>query len=188
MPAPRILIIAGDLVEQDVDAIVNAANNDLVLGTHGRSIIVLDDIAPLEAGDPVASADDAQLFPIRPATEIYEWRMLPFPGSAKFAAPNPPVGALVSYMLKDAAPVTMAGSATMTSRTGPSGGVGGTVADSSRTVKIQVFAADGALVQEMTGPAGKGMHRVIWNLRYQFKAPPPPDEEGWFGTPRAPYR
>lgn len=32
MPAPRILIIAGDLVEQNVDAIVNAANNDLVLG------------------------------------------------------------------------------------------------------------------------------------------------------------
>jgi O-acetyl-ADP-ribose deacetylase (regulator of RNase III) len=32
MRAPRIVIIAGDLVEQDVDAIVNAANNDLVLG------------------------------------------------------------------------------------------------------------------------------------------------------------
>ena len=32
MPAPRIVIIAGDLVEQDVDAIINAANNDLVLG------------------------------------------------------------------------------------------------------------------------------------------------------------
>jgi O-acetyl-ADP-ribose deacetylase len=32
MPAPRIVIIAGDLVEQDVDAIVNAANNELVLG------------------------------------------------------------------------------------------------------------------------------------------------------------
>jgi len=32
MPAPRILIIAGDLVEQEVDAIVNAANSDLVLG------------------------------------------------------------------------------------------------------------------------------------------------------------
>ena len=26
------MIISGDLVEQDVDAIVNAANNDLVLG------------------------------------------------------------------------------------------------------------------------------------------------------------
>lgn len=32
MHAERILIIDGDLVEQDVDAIVNAANNDLVLG------------------------------------------------------------------------------------------------------------------------------------------------------------
>ena len=32
MRAPRIVIVSGDLVEQDVDAIVNAANNDLVLG------------------------------------------------------------------------------------------------------------------------------------------------------------
>lgn len=32
MPATRVVIIAGDLTEQDVDAIVNAANNDLVLG------------------------------------------------------------------------------------------------------------------------------------------------------------
>jgi len=32
MHAPRIVIVAGDLVEQDVDAIINAANNDLILG------------------------------------------------------------------------------------------------------------------------------------------------------------
>lgn len=32
MPSPRIVIISGDLVEQDVDAIVNAANSDLALG------------------------------------------------------------------------------------------------------------------------------------------------------------
>src|ERR1700693_2640881 len=32
MVAPRIVIISGDLVEQEVDAIVNAANNELVLG------------------------------------------------------------------------------------------------------------------------------------------------------------
>jgi O-acetyl-ADP-ribose deacetylase (regulator of RNase III) len=32
MPAPRIVIISGDLVEQEVDAIVNAANSELVLG------------------------------------------------------------------------------------------------------------------------------------------------------------
>jgi O-acetyl-ADP-ribose deacetylase (regulator of RNase III) len=32
MSAPRIVIIAGDLVEQKVDAIINAANNELILG------------------------------------------------------------------------------------------------------------------------------------------------------------
>jgi O-acetyl-ADP-ribose deacetylase (regulator of RNase III) len=32
MSAPRIVIMTGDIVEQDVDAIVNAANSDLVLG------------------------------------------------------------------------------------------------------------------------------------------------------------
>lgn len=177
-------IASGNMPRVIVDRIiVNERNNDLVLGTHGRSIIVLDDIAPLEAGDPVASTDDVQLFPIRPATEIYEWRMLPFPGSAKFAAPNPPTGAFVSYTLKDAAPVTMAGSATRAD----SGIKGGVPSDSVRTLKIQVFAADGALVQEMTGPGGKGTHRIVWDLRYQFKVPPPADEEGWFGTLRAPY-
>ena len=32
MPAPRIVIITGDLLEQEVDVIVNAANSDLMLG------------------------------------------------------------------------------------------------------------------------------------------------------------
>lgn len=32
MPTGRIVITVGDLTDQDVDAIVNAANNDLVLG------------------------------------------------------------------------------------------------------------------------------------------------------------
>jgi hypothetical protein len=176
-------LAGGNMPRVIVDrVIVNERTNDLVLGTHGRSIIILDDIAPLEAGDPLAAADDMQLFPIRLATEIYEWRMLPFPGSAKFAAPNPPTGALISYSLKDEAPVMMAGAPGGRAPADTTAHV-----DSTRSVKIQVLAADGAVVQELLGPGTKGMHRVVWDLRHQFKVPSPPDEEGWFGTLRAPY-
>src|SRR5437867_11359199 len=35
----RVVIITGDLVEQEVDAVVNAANNDLVLGGGGAGAI-----------------------------------------------------------------------------------------------------------------------------------------------------
>lgn len=150
--------------------IVNERTNDLILGTHARGIIVLDDIAALQAGDPTLARDAVQLFPVRPATQIYEWRALPFPGAANFAAPNPPVGAFVNYFLKD----------------DPPGAANGGTGD-ERTVRIQVLGADGSVVQEMQGPGTKGMHRVVWDLRNQFKVPPPPDEYGWFGTLRAPY-
>jgi O-acetyl-ADP-ribose deacetylase (regulator of RNase III) len=63
MHAPRILIIAGDLVEQEVDAIVNAANNDLVLGggvagairSRGGPTIQreCDEHGPVKVGDAV---------------------------------------------------------------------------------------------------------------------------------------
>ena len=63
MRAPRILIIAGDLVEQEVDAIVNAANNDLVLGggvagairSRGGPTIQreCDEHGPVKVGDAV---------------------------------------------------------------------------------------------------------------------------------------
>ena len=176
-------LASGNMPRVIVDrVIVNERNNDLVLGTHGRSIIVLDDIAPLEAGDPVVASEDVQLFPIRPATEIYEWRMLPFPGSAKFAAPNPPTGALISYSLKSEGAVTMAGSPALAANAPRS-----VRTDSVTSVKIQVLAPDGSLVQELAASGTPGVHRVVWDLRHQFKVPPPPDEEGWFGTLRAPY-
>src|ERR1700738_2141609 len=61
MSATTIVIIAGDLVEQDVDAIVNAANNDLILGggvagairTRGGDVIQAECTAhgPVKVGE-----------------------------------------------------------------------------------------------------------------------------------------
>lgn len=164
-------LASGNVPRVIVDRIlINERTNDLVLGTHGRSIIVLDDITPLQMGEPIAETLDVQLFAPRAATEIYEWRVLPTPGASKFAAPNPPTGTFVTYWLRDDPPPLAAPSK-----------------DSARTVTIRVTASDGSLVQELTGPDAKGMHRVVWDLRHQFAVAPPEDEGGWFGTLRAPY-
>jgi photosystem II stability/assembly factor-like uncharacterized protein len=140
--------------------IVNERTNDLVLATHGRGIIILDDITPFERWDTNASAD-AQLFPPRQATEVYQWRDLPLPGARTFMAPNAPVGSLIYYSLGDA--------------------------DTTSTVRIRIHSPNGGVVRELSGPGNAGIHRVLWDLRMQFAIVPPASDSGFYGPPRAPY-
>ncbi|MEP6492464.1 MAG: hypothetical protein ABJF01_07295 [bacterium] len=142
--------------------IVNPQNNDLILGTHGRGVIILEDIAPLDNPASASPGDAVQLFPMRAATEVQTYRDLPWPGGDTFVAPNSPIGSYVSYSINSE----------------PS---------SPARVQIQVIAPDGSVVDELTGPDAKGTFRVLWDLRYQFKYVPPPADSGFYGPPRAPY-
>ncbi|PYP65627.1 MAG: hypothetical protein DMD26_10390 [Gemmatimonadetes bacterium] len=151
---------AGGLPHVMVDRAV--INGDLVLGTHGRGVIILDDIAPLETWDASSSAAEVQLFPVRDAMEVYQWRDLPLPGARTFMTPNKPLGALITYYLaKDT--------------------------DGSAAVRIRVLGADNKVVREMAGPSTRGMHRVEWDLRTQFAFVPPPEDSGYYGPPRSPF-
>src|SRR5262249_22340390 len=72
------------------DIAIHPRENDLILGTHGRSLWVLDDITPLEQMSESVAASAAHLFDIRPATM---WRIYNHKGSTgnkTFAAQNPP--------------------------------------------------------------------------------------------------
>ena len=149
----------GRLPHVMVDRVV--INGDLVVGTHGRGVYILDDVSPLEARD-TSTSSEAQLFPVRDAMEVYQWRDLPLPGRRTFMAPNSPLGALITYSL-------------------PVGG------DHSAPVRIRVRAGDNRVVRELTGPATPGMHRVEWDLRTQFAFVPPPEDSGYYGVPRSPY-
>ena len=141
-------------------AIVDERTNDLVLATHGRGVIILDDIAALEHGRADTLSADVQLFPLRDVTEVYQWRDQPPIGGRVFTAPNVPLGALVTYALG---------------------------AGSDGAVRIRVIGPDGAVVRELTGAGTPGMHRVEWDLRTQFAFVPPPEDSGFYGPPRSPY-
>jgi photosystem II stability/assembly factor-like uncharacterized protein len=154
-------LVRGNLPRVRIDDIlVNPRTNDLILGTHGRSIIVLDDMTMLEKTDAAVIAEDAHLFPIAPATQYYEMRMLPSPGAAKYSGPNPPYGALITYYLKSDPPAPKS------------------------KVTIKVLDKDGHVVRELDGPDQRGYNRVAWDLRYPLTYTPTDQDQGWFGPPK----
>jgi hypothetical protein len=141
--------------------VVNPRTNDLVLGTHGRSIYILEDVSPLETWDLTAT-DPVRLFPVRDAIEVYQWRDQPLPGARTFTAPNATLGTFVTYSLAN-------------------DGEGAVPA------QIRILAGDGRVVRELSGPSTRGMHRVEWDLRMQFAFVPPASDSGFYGPPRPPF-
>ncbi len=78
--------------------------NDLVIGTHGRSFWILDDISPLRQIDSTVTSADVFLY--KPATAIRMnsegFQGTPLPPEIP-TAKNPPDGAIVDFYLKTAA-------------------------------------------------------------------------------------
>ena len=94
----------GNMPPVRVDRVIlNDATNDLIVATHGRGIIVLDDVASLEAGSAPVARGDVKLLPVRSATTAYEWRDLPWAAPNAFVAPNPPLGTYITYSIGEIA-------------------------------------------------------------------------------------
>ncbi len=71
-------------------------DNDLVLGTHGRSIWILDDLTPIREWSKEVAGDPVHLFPAQPAIR---WEHRPrFHGEG--LGQNPPKGAILNYSLR----------------------------------------------------------------------------------------
>jgi len=85
-------------------------DDDVVVGTHGRGIWILDDITPLRQIDAKTADSEATLFKPQTALRV-RWNTnpdTPLPPDEP-RLPNPPQGAIINYYLKSAAsaPVTL---------------------------------------------------------------------------------
>jgi hypothetical protein len=133
-------------------------DDDLVVGTHGRSIWILDDLAAVR--QPAPSDAAAHLWPLASAVR---WQ---FPGAGnvgRFREPgtdNPPSGAVAWFHLKDApgkSPVKL----TITTAAGRP--------VASYTGKAKVSEPD----EDDDGPpkrefeATAGLNKFVWDLTYQ---------------------
>jgi photosystem II stability/assembly factor-like uncharacterized protein len=74
-------------------------NDDLVVGTHGRSIYILDDLQPVREMTPAVVDTDVALLTVPEATR---WRGGDGHWASKYGAfANPPMGASIYYYLKE---------------------------------------------------------------------------------------
>ncbi|HXG90812.1 MAG TPA: hypothetical protein VNN73_00390 [Blastocatellia bacterium] len=121
------------------DLTIHPRDNDLIIGTHGRGVWILDSIAPLQQLAEARNAD-AYLFDIRPATRYQIWGKDANLGQKTFAAQNPPYGAMIDYYLK---------------------------ADASGPVTITVADKSGKVIRTIRNAPNKaGVNRAVWDLRY----------------------
>lgn len=140
--------------------------DDLILGTHGRSIWILDDISPLRERTAARMKEALLLQPV-PAYRVFRstWTDTPLPPDEPLGA-NPPAGAILDYFLPR---------------------------DEKGVVTLEVLDNQGVLVRRYRSddppamskeeldrelipqywiemprilPKTRGMHRWVWDLRY----------------------
>ncbi len=152
------------------DIAIHPRENDLILGTHGRSIWVFDDLTPIEKMSSDVIASDLTLFDVRQAT-LWHLRLRRWSAGQKmFTANNPPYGAILNYYLKEAVPPEPPK---------PGADEKEKVAAAQKKegmVKITVADKDGKVVREVEGPGKSGVNRTSWDLRGNSPAEPTPEQ------------
>jgi hypothetical protein len=162
-------------------------DDDLVVGTHGRSFYILDDITPLRQINTATAGADVHLFTPQDAIR-FRWNKntdTPLPPDEP-AGQNPPDGAILHYSLKAPA----------------------------KTVSLEILDAQGAVVRKYSSddppeplvegrnipdywirphqslsPAA-GLHRFVWDVHHERPAVREfnyPMTATYMNTPRTPY-
>jgi photosystem II stability/assembly factor-like uncharacterized protein len=124
------------------DLMIHPRDNDLIVGTHGRGIWILDDISPIQQATDKILSTEAFLFDNgRPGTHWLSLRRGGYGrGNLYFAGENPPFGAKISFYLKD---------------------------KPADPVEIEITDATGNLKTAYTvKDAEAGMNHLMWDMKF----------------------
>ena len=144
------------------DVVVHPRDGDLVLATHGRSVMIADDVTPLQQLTEDVMGEDVFLFEPR---EAVRWKQDPrksrsVTGDKVLRGENAPPGTAIHYWLREA-----------------SGDMQLTVTD----------VATGELFRDLEPVGNSGINRVRWNLRGNRREGPPEGGGGFrFGRGQGP--
>jgi photosystem II stability/assembly factor-like uncharacterized protein len=136
-----------------MDLAIHPREQSLVLGTHGRGIMIIDDLTPLRQITPDILASDIRFLD----TQDYIIRELPgaqkFNGDDEFVGPSPKEAAQVVYFLKKR--------------------------HLFGKMDLKIYDTAGNMIQELPAGVRKGINVVYWSIRMKPpKVPVSPQLEG----------
>ena len=181
------------------DLEIHRRENDLVAVTFGRGFYILDDYTPLREIAPDGLGESPRIFAPRQALHYNESMELGYPGKGFqgdgfFTAPNPPKGAIFTYVLGEDVKSLRDRRREAEKETEESGGavsypdweeLRAEDREPDPLVYLTVRDAEGNVVRRIEGAMSAGIHRASWDLRYPPADPASltPPQFSPFGSP-----
>jgi photosystem II stability/assembly factor-like uncharacterized protein len=188
-----------------MDMAIQPREQDLVIGTHGRAIYILDDIRPLRELTDEVAAEPIHLFTIG---DTRQYQAAPDAGGFAFGATeyrgdSRPYGAILNVWLSDKTlphPVDEKERERKEKERAAKPAAETKAKDvdkekdkdkekeKPKEILIRIAGADGRVIRNFTAPAKQGLNRIVWNLRRDASRtfPVPPEFAGNNPNPAGP--
>jgi len=152
-----------------MDLAIQERESDLVLGTHGRSIFVIDDYSGLRGLGDKGLNERLQLLSLSEGTQylVGQTPSTRFTGDGHFRADNQPYGVMVTFAMSgddlkhpDPEAERTRGIAKRAAATEDDG-----KSAAPEKIKVSVATAAGDVVRTFTSDVHQGINRIVWNTR-----------------------
>jgi photosystem II stability/assembly factor-like uncharacterized protein len=175
------------------DLAIQERENDLVAGTFGRGIYILDDYTPLRRLGSGALEKEAFIFPVKKAWMYIQEAPLAgkgkaWQGASFFTAPNPPFGATFTYYLKESLEKSRKKRREKERELAKEGKdvyyprweeLKEEDREEEPAIILTVRDAEGNVVRRIEGEKSKGIHRATWDFRYPGYEPVDLKDDGF---------
>jgi photosystem II stability/assembly factor-like uncharacterized protein len=136
------------------DMVIHPRERDLILGTHGRSIYILDDASMFgQLTGETRGKRLALLQPLPGRPRLYAGQHYGL-GHGLFRAKNPPLGAYINFWVRE---------------------------DAGKEVEVEIADPAGLVIRELKATSRLGLNRIVWDLQADEKHRFRREEEGWYG-------
>lgn len=125
------------------EMVIHPTENDLVIGTHGRGILVIDDITPLRQLSDDVLASEVSIFPSKPYTITNPKFGYGLSGDQEFLGSNPKSSAVITYYMQKR--------------------------HVFGDMSVEIYNPNGELIKTLPAGKNKGINYVEWAVR---KKPP----------------